>query len=131
MHAQRHTHAPVPGDTRRAMQTLTVSANSLVLSHPVIYYSRVRLLLQIVDPVSGEMKIPEVSVTGRVIRCHLYAPSMSCCKTLLIQVCTHEGAEQEIVSLHNCRSTANKNSPQHLQSISMELMMCHISPQMK
>ena len=69
---------------------MTVPANSLVLSHPVIYYSLFRLLLQIVDPVIGEMKIPEVSVTGLVIRCHLCAMLMISCKHLLrgIQVNT-------------------------------------------
>lgn len=60
---------------------MTVLANSLVLSHPVIYYSLYTLLLQIVDPVIGEMKIPEVFVTGLVICCHL-------CATLIIS-CEH------------------------------------------
>lgn len=60
---------------------MTVPANSLVLSHPVIYYSLYRLQLCVGDPVMGEMKIPEVSVTGLVIRCHL-------CATLIIS-CEH------------------------------------------
>lgn len=59
---------------------MTVPANGLVFSNPVIYYSLCRLLLHIGDPVIREMKIPEVSVTGLVICCHLCATLIISCK---------------------------------------------------